>query len=135
MKKLVMCVLFGILALSLYACDSSISKLVDEAPFKKHKVIEPATVKSIEDRTLANEVEFGLDEQKSSARIVSFTKIGNYATGKIRILDNITAEELAKVNKNKTSSNQHNGIVNYDCSFEYTYTRDTFTRRCDRNWQ
>ena len=115
MKKIIV-VLFlsGLLISCLGPKDNSGSK------FEKVKVIEPETVKMIEDGIISKEAEInGLNKEKSSAHIISFEKTGDYAKGRVRILGRYTEEQLHK-DKNLDPFN------NYTCEFEYSYKTRTY---------
>jgi len=91
-------------------------KDTSSSPFKSYKSIEPETTQMIEKGILSKESEKeGLDLSSSSAHVVEFTRIDQYAKGKVRILGNYTSAEMEK-RKIK------NGITNYTVTFEYSYT-------------
>ena len=71
----------------------------------------------------------GLDIEGSSARMVSYKKLGSYGSGEVRILGDLTDEGLKKINDNKNngSSVLTNRIINYTCSFEYSYKTGNYT--------
>jgi hypothetical protein len=110
MKK----ILIIFVALMLSSCG--MLKDTSSSPFKSYKSIEPETTQMIEKGILSKESEKeGLDLSSSSAHVVEFTRIDQYAKGKVRILGNYTSAEMEK-RKIK------NGITNYTVTFEYSYT-------------
>ena len=97
-------------------CSCGFLKDISDSPFKSYKSIEPETTQMIEKGILATEAEKErLDLAKSSAHVIEFTRIDQYAKGKVRILGNYTS---AEVEKRKLK----NEIINYSVSFEYSYT-------------
>ena len=115
MKKIIVVLLLsGLLISCLGPKDNSGNK------FEKIKVIEPETVKMIEDGIIGREAEkIGLDKEKSSAHMIEFERIGDYGKGKIRVLGRYTDEQINK-------ENIRNSIISYTCSFEYSYTTGNY---------
>lgn len=123
MKKLI---LFMALASILTGCnpmepDEIISEISN--PFKEYKVIEPEVVKMLEEGILETEIENkGLEKIETSAHVISLKKTGSYATGEVKILGKITSEKLEKMNEKRTERRKINGLVSYECIYEYSYT-------------
>lgn len=123
MKKLI---LFMALASILTGCnpmkpDEIISEISN--PFKEYKVIEPEVVKMLEESILETEIENkGLEKIETSAHVISLKKTGSYATGEVKILGKITPEKLEKMNEKRTERRKINGLVSYECIYEYSYT-------------
>ena len=104
-----------IISVVLMMCSCGMLKDNSDSPFKEYKIIEPEKTHMIEKGILSTEAENeGLDLTKSSAHVIEFTKIDQYAKGKVRILGNYTSEEMEK-------RKLKNGIINYTVSFEYSY--------------
>ena len=128
MKKLI---LFMALASILTGCnlvkpDEIISEISN--PFKEYKVIEPEIVKLLEEGILKNEIESrGLEEVGTSAHVISMKKIGSYATGEVKILGKIKPEKLEKMNEKRSERRKINGLVSYECIYEYSYTSGRYT--------
>ena len=88
------------------------NKIIDE----NYTSMELDTIEMIEKGILETEAESkGLNLKQSSAHMLEYEKIGDYAKGKVRILGNYTDEQMKK-------DNIKNSIINYTCSFEYSYT-------------
>lgn len=105
-------IIFAVLML----CSCSMFKGNSDSPFKAYKSIEPETTQMIEKGILSKEAEKeGLDLVKTSAHVIEFTKIDQYAKGKVRILGSYTSEEMEK-------RKLKNEIITYSVSFEYSYT-------------
>lgn len=127
MKKLI---LFMALASILTGCnlvkpDEIISEISN--PFKEYKVIEPEVVKTLEEGILKNEIESrGLEEVGTSAHVISMKKIGSYATGEVKILGKIKPEKLEKMNEKRSERRKINGLVSYECIYEYSYTTNSY---------
>ena len=103
---------------------------IPASPFQEYKIIEPVVVQMIEKGILEKEIEKnGLIASKSSAHMLSFTKIGDYAKGDVRILGYFTDKKLEEINKNRTK--KRNYIIQYTCSFEYSYTTGSYTWSSD----
>lgn len=105
-----------IVLIVLMICSCGMLKDNSSTPFKSYKSIEPETTQMIEKGILSTEAEKeGLDLNKTSAHVIEFTRIDQYAKGKVRILGNYTAEEMDK-------RKLKNGIINYTVLFEYSYS-------------
>jgi len=101
-------------------------------PFKEYKIIEPEVVKTLEEGILKTEIESkGLEEIGTSAHVISLKKIGSYATGEVKILGKITPEKLEKMNEKRSERRKINGIVSYNCVYEYSYTTGRYTWSSD----
>lgn len=126
MKK-VLGIVAVICTLGLTGCNGNTGVNDIAQPFKSYKIIEKDVVKSAEDIIMRNEAKKnGLDTEQSSAHVTQFTKIGDYASGTIRILGVYTDEGLKKVNKN-SYSNVKSTVMNYDVTFEYSYKTQMYS--------
>ncbi|MGL4868546.1 MAG: hypothetical protein ACRC4S_07895, partial [Cetobacterium sp.] len=85
--------------------------------------------KTIEEGILGVEAkDKGLNLENSSAHLISFKKLGEYGTGEVRILGYYTPEGLSKVTeKQKYKLKDVNEIINYTCTFEYSYKTRRYT--------
>lgn len=121
MKKIIVVLfLISLLISCIVPKDNSSNKFVE------YKVIEPETVKMIEDGIIGREaIKNGLNADKSSAHVIAFEKTGDYAKGKVRILGRYTEEQMKK-------ENIRDSIVDYTCTFEYSYKTGNY--RWDRTF-
>lgn len=115
MKKLLLTI--AIIA-TLTGCTSEMSPeaLLTKGlnPFKEYKVNDTKVAKLAEDSILAKEAEVnGLDIEQSSAYVVSYTKIGEYGKGEMRIL----------------GTTKDNEPMNYTVIFEYSGKIQSLTWR------
>ncbi|MGL4866422.1 hypothetical protein [Cetobacterium sp.] len=107
--------------------DAILSKQFN--PYKEYKINDTNVAKTVEEGILSTEAkDKGLNLETSSAHLISYRKLGEYGTGEIRILGYFTTEGLNKVNKErKYNSKIENSIINYTCTFEYSYKTGRFT--------
>lgn len=111
-------ILFLFICLSLVSCKPfDVNEVIDEVgnPFKEYTIIEKDVVEMLEKGILESEInKNGLNAEKTSAHVISFKKIGTYASGEVKILGQLTPEKQSELNK-------ENDIVSYSCFFEYSY--------------
>ncbi|WP_432205579.1 hypothetical protein ACQ9ZF_11925 (plasmid) [Cetobacterium somerae] len=107
--------------------DAILSKQFN--PYKEYKINDTNVAKTVEEGILSTEAkDKGLNLETSSAHLISYRKLGEYGTGEIRILGYFTTEGLNKVNEErKYNSKIENNIINYTCTFEYSYKTGRFT--------
>lgn len=107
--------------------DAILSKQFN--PYKEYKINDTNVAKIVEEGILGREAkDKGLDLQDSSAHLISYKKLGEYGTGEVRILGDFTPEGLEKINKEGNYSEQiTNEIINYTCTFEYSYKTGRYT--------
>lgn len=122
MKKYLLISLF---ALSLAGCNQTFSpeEMIKKSfnPFKEYVVNDQKLAKLVEDGILLTEInDKGLDILKSSAHLISYTKIGTYGKGEVRIMGKFTPEGLEKVHNKNYLYRNVNDIINYTCTFEYS---------------
>ncbi len=106
----------------LTACDK-IEKISDfmlqTEPFKEYKM---KYNKEIEKSILKSEIASrNLNIETTTADVIKLTKIGDYATGTVRIIGTLTEDGFNKVKKMKKYNNIVNDIVSYDCIFETSF--------------
>ena len=75
----------------------------------------------------------GLDLEASSAHLIAYKKIGSYGTGEVRILGTFTNEGLTQLNNSRGEyeTDITNSIINYTCTFEYSYKNERYTWETD----
>lgn len=129
MKKIIM---FTTILLCLTACNPlDTDEIIRQAgnPFKEYTIPDTKLSESVENGILETEAnKNGLDLLESSAHLISFTKIGTYGKGEVRILGNLTQEKLKELKKKNPKKN---GIVTYTCYFEYSFKNGSYTWRSD----
>ncbi len=98
-------------------------------PYREYQINDTKVAKLVEDGILgAESVTKGLNLEKSSAHLISYTKLGEYGSGEIRILAHFTDEGLNRVNDNITYGKKvTNKIINFTCKFEYSYKNGQYT--------
>ena len=107
--------------------DSILSKQFN--PYREYKINDINVAKTVEEGILSTEAKKkGLNLESSSAHLISYKKLGKYGTGDVRILGYFTPEGLNKLNKKKNSNSKiENDIINYTCTFEYSYKDGRYT--------
>ncbi|MBO7430685.1 MAG: hypothetical protein J6U56_06695 [Spirochaetia bacterium] len=114
MRKIISVLLLSCLLISCFGPKNTLNAS-GENKIADFKMIEPETVKMIEEGIIGREAEKkGLIKEQSSAHIISFEKTGDYAKGKVRILGEYTKEQMKK-------ENMYESFINYTCEFEYSY--------------
>lgn len=130
MKKLI---LLGALLLVFSGCTEELNpeKIFEKGlnPYREYQINDTKVAKLVEDGILETEAATkGLDLKKSSAHLISYTKLGQYGSGEIRILAYFTDEGLKRVNDNITYGTRiTNKIINFTCKFEYSYKNGQYT--------
>lgn len=129
MKKII---LLGTLLIAFSACNPvNTDEIIRQAgnPFKEYSIPDKNLAEGVEKGILETEAQKnGLDLERSSAHLISFTKIGTYGKGEVRILGNLTEEKLKELKK---KNSKKNGIVTYTCYFEYSFKNGSYTWHTD----
>lgn len=121
MKKLL---LIGTIILSLTGCvgETGVDTL---NPFREYKVTDTKIEKTLEDGILMSEAENnGLDLSITTAHLVSMVKVGDYATGEVRVIGKIKPEKVEELKRKRIK--KVNEIVSYTCNYEYVYSNGYF---------
>ena len=129
MKKLLLCIT---ILLSFAGCQQiNPDEIIRQAgnPFKEYAIPDTKIAEVLENGILETEASSkGLDLSNSTAHLISFTKIGNYGKGEVRILGNRTSEKLSELKKKNPKITE---IVTYTCYVEYSYKNGYFVWTSD----
>ena len=123
MKKILISIFLTAL---LVGCNYEQNKNVDNSgPFKEYSIKDNKFANEIENGILKVESErYGLNLETSSAHLISLKKIGDYASGEIRIIGFLTPEGIERVQD--AGYVNVNRIVTFTCKFEYSYKTNNY---------